>query len=132
MPLHPFLQIAGALPFSMFLGGKSKAKNKTLKKRKSLKKTIRKKNLSRKKETKRKNFNKKKTIRKRITTNKKRKCNCDHSKYYKGDEPSPKGLGNCAHCSPLNITMKGLDGNLWENQKYKKGKRWIKIREDVH
>ena len=52
-----------------------------------------------------------------------------HSKrgYFKGSEPSPKGLGYCAHCTPLNVTMKGKDGNLWQNEKYSKGKRWIKV-----
>ena len=56
----------------------------------------------------------------------------DNSRSYKGTEPSPKGLGFCAHCIPLNVTMKGLDGNLWENQKFTKGKRWVKIRVDMN
>ena len=47
--------------------------------------------------------------------------------YFKGTEPSPKGLGYCAHCTPLNVIMKGKDGKLWENQKYSKGKRWVKV-----
>ena len=51
-------------------------------------------------------------------------CKCNH----KGDEPSPKGLGVCAHCTPLNVTMKGKDGNLWETKKYKKGVRWVKVK----
>ena len=54
-------------------------------------------------------------------------CKCRH----KGDEPSPKGLGVCAHCTPLNVTMKGKDGNLWETKKYKKGVRWVKVRHDM-
>ena len=54
-------------------------------------------------------------------------CECKH----KGDEPSPKGLGFCAHCTPLNVTMKGKDGNLWETKKYKKGVRWVKVRHDM-
>ena len=54
-------------------------------------------------------------------------CKCKH----KGDEPSPKGLGFCAHCTPLNVTMKGKDGNLWETKKYKKGVRWVKVRHDM-
>ncbi len=73
---------------------------------------------------------------KRRTTKKQGKilggvCNCDDKRKYKGNEPSPKGLGYCAHCTPLNITMKGADGNLWENQKYEKGKRWVMVREDM-
>jgi hypothetical protein len=27
--------------------------------------------------------------------------------------------------------MKGKDGNLWENQEYAKGKRWVLIRKDM-
>jgi hypothetical protein len=47
--------------------------------------------------------------------------------YYTGKEPSPKGLGYCARCTPLKVTMKGTDGNLWENKKYSKGKRWVRV-----
>ena len=47
--------------------------------------------------------------------------------YYTGKEPSPKGLGYCARCTPLNIVMRGNDGNLWENKKFSKGKRWVKV-----
>jgi hypothetical protein len=47
--------------------------------------------------------------------------------YYTGKEPSPKGLGYCARCTPLNVTMKGTDGNLWENKKYSNGKRWVRV-----
>ena len=47
--------------------------------------------------------------------------------YFTGKEPSPKGLGYCARCTPLNVTMKGKDGNLWENKKYSKGKRWVRV-----
>ena len=25
----------------------------------------------------------------------------------------------------------GKDGNLWENKKYSKGKRWVKVRDDM-
>ena len=51
--------------------------------------------------------------------------------YFTGKEPSPKGLGYCARCTPLGVTMKGVDGNLWENKKYSKGKRWVKVRDDM-
>ena len=47
--------------------------------------------------------------------------------YFTGKEPSPKGMGYCARCTPLNIMMKGKDGNLWENKKYSKGKRWVRV-----
>ena len=51
-------------------------------------------------------------------------CECKH----KGDEPSPKGLGFCAHCTPLNVTMKGKEGNLWETKKINKSVRWVKVK----
>lgn len=134
-----FLQQGGNVvePFTrvMIGGGKKKSSSRTKKKTKS--KTIkRKKNLSRKKATRRKNRSNKKSLKKRTkmtknknqrTNRKKRKCNCDAKKFYTGKEPSPKGLGFCAHCSPENITMKGLDGELWKNQRYSKGKRWMRV-----
>ena len=58
-------------------------------------------------------------------------CHCDKKRKYSGKEPSPKGFGYCAHCTPLQVTMKGTDGNLWENQEYSKGKRWVMIRNDM-
>jgi hypothetical protein len=131
------------------LGGKTKKRTS----RKTKKNTKRKKNISRKKATRRVERSNKRSInkrtnrkgkverkkvnrgtvkRKKTLSKKKRQCNCDTSRTYLGNEPSPKGLGFCAHCTPLNVTMKGLDGNLWENQKYTKGKRWIKVRVDMN
>tara|TARA_Y100000817_G_scaffold311892_1_gene304793 strand:- start:3302 stop:3751 length:450 start_codon:yes stop_codon:yes gene_type:complete len=142
----PFLSIGNIFSFS---GGAAKKRNtkkrtKVIKKRnaKTLNKT-RKKNLSRKVSTRKKINSRRRSINKRtraktlkkipkIYSKKKRSCNCDHSKHYTGKEPSPKGLGFCAHCTPLNVTMKGHDGNLWENQKYSKGKRWVKVRVDMN
>ena len=134
-------------PFSrVLLGGKTKKRTS----RKTKKNTKRKKNISRKKATRRIERSNKRSINKRTNrtkrkkvnrgtvkrgktlSKKKRQCNCDTSRTYLGNEPSPKGLGFCAHCTPLNVTMKGLDGNLWENQKYTKGKRWIKVRVDMN
>ena len=46
-------------------------------------------------------------------------------KKLKGD---PSILGYPAKKSNLNIIMKGSDGNLYKNKKYKKTKRWVKIR----
>ena len=141
--------LTGGKIFS-FSGGAGKKKNtkKRTKKvrknnsRKTVTKTKRK-NLSRKKATRKKIISKKRSINKRtrsktlkklpkIYSKKKRPCNCDQSRMYTGKEPSPKGLGYCAHCTPPNVTMKGLDGNLWENQKYSRGKRWVKIRVDIN
>lgn len=139
-----FLQIAGAKPFSSFLGGKRRTNKKRTLKR-SIKKTLRKNKTKNK--TLRKNKTKKKTLRKNKTIPRRKKtikrvekrtqrkkdknCKCNKSKKYSGNEPSPKGLGYCAHCTPLHVTMKGKDGNLWENVKFKNSRRWVKVREDM-
>ena len=55
------------------------------------------------------------------------KCKNDPAKSYKGTEPSPKGLGWCAHSEKEGKTRKGKDGNEWIVKKTKTGsKRWIK------
>ena len=45
-------------------------------------------------------------------------------KKLKGD---PSVLGYKAKKSNLNIIMKGSDGNLYKNKRYKKTKRWFRI-----
>lgn len=45
-------------------------------------------------------------------------------KKLKGD---PSLLGYPANKSNLNIIMKGSDGNLYKNKRYKKTKKWFKI-----
>ena len=40
----------------------------------------------------------------------------------------PSKLGYPANKTNLNIIMKGKDGNLYKNKKYKKTKRWVKER----
>ena len=55
------------------------------------------------------------------------KCLNDPSKNYKGNEPSPKGLGYCAHAEKVGSKMKGKDGNFWIVKEDKnKVKRWYK------
>ncbi len=55
------------------------------------------------------------------------KCKNDPSKSYKGTEPSPKGLGWCAHSEKVGKTRKGKDGNKWIVKEVKNGsKRWMK------
>ena len=44
--------------------------------------------------------------------------------YYKGDEPSPKGLGFCAKYEVDGNIRKGKDGNLWEVT----NGRWVKTK----
>lgn len=41
------------------------------------------------------------------------KCKNDSSRIYIGTEPSPKGLGYCAHTMNINSKKRGLDGNIW-------------------
>jgi hypothetical protein len=52
-------------------------------------------------------------------------CKKDKTKSYKGTEPSPKGLGYCAHSEKEGTIMKGTDGNNW---KCSTG-RWVKMKE---
>lgn len=47
---------------------------------------------------------------------------------YKGTEPSPKGLGMCAHLLSPNTAMKGRDGNLWAVAVDRMGRKsWRKL-----
>ena len=150
-----FFQLAGAKSFSEFLKEDDEKENKR-KKSRSLKKTV----AQRRKTTRRKGRKTarrtaRKTARRtarRSTNNRrvkvrqltKRKlkgvpgkyecvtCNKGVKAYFTGKEPSPKGLGYCARCTPLNITMKGKDGNLWENKKYSGSgagapRRWVRV-----
>ena len=56
------------------------------------------------------------------------KCKNDPKKSYKGTEPSPKGLGYCAHGEKEGKIRKGKDGNKWIIKKVKNGsKRWMKV-----
>ena len=62
---------------------------------------------------------------------KNKKCINDDKKSYTGKEPSPKGLGYCAHASKLNEKRKGRDGNIWIVSKTSNNiKRWIKFNKD--
>ena len=55
------------------------------------------------------------------------KCKNDQTRSYKGNEPSPKGLGYCAHAEKIGKVKKGLDGNKWIVSETKNGtKRWVK------
>ena len=48
-------------------------------------------------------------------------CKNDPNKSYKGDEPSPKGLGYCSHAEKIGLLRKGKDGNIWEVKETSKG-----------
>lgn len=57
------------------------------------------------------------------------KCKNDPNKSYKGTEPSPKGLGWCAHGEKEGKKRKGKDGNQWIVKKVSNGsKRWVKYK----
>ena len=60
-------------------------------------------------------------------------CKNDCKRYYRGDEPSPKGLGYCAHAEKINQRRKGRDGKFWVVKviKLKTGKRirrWTRVK----
>ena len=67
---------------------------------------------------------KKRTKKKNNRSNKRSSSN----KHSKGD---PSVLGYHAKKTNLNIIMKGSDGNLYKNKRYKKTKRWVKVRARV-
>lgn len=54
------------------------------------------------------------------------KCKNCEGKYYKGNEPSPKGRGYCASAEPVDTKKKGLDGKMWVVKSVKNGKRWVR------
>ncbi len=55
------------------------------------------------------------------------RCKNDETSSYKGDEPSPKGLGYCAHAEKIGTVKKGKDGNKWRVEKTMTGaRRWVK------
>ena len=59
-------------------------------------------------------------------------CKNDKKKKYKGTEPSPKGLGYCAHAEKEGKKRKGKDGNTWIVTKVSNGSlRWMKIKKDL-
>ena len=69
-------------------------------------------------------LSKKKLSKGKLVTN---KCKCNPKKRISGKENSPKGLGVCSKCTKIGVVLKGKDGNLWKNNAYKTGNRWIKI-----
>jgi hypothetical protein len=58
------------------------------------------------------------------------KCLNDISKTYKGDEPSPKGLGYAAGSETVGHKMRGKDGNMWIVQETKTCKKWAKCKDE--
>lgn len=56
------------------------------------------------------------------------KCINDSTKSYKGDEPSPKGLGYSASSEEVGKILKGLDGSYWTVKNTAICKRWVKYK----
>lgn len=63
------------------------------------------------------------------------KCIKDPTRSYKGNEPSPKGRGFCAHAESEGTTMQGKNGKFWIVKQYANGKtkkkRWVLIRKQT-
>jgi hypothetical protein len=49
------------------------------------------------------------------------------TKKKKKKKSDPSQIGYPANKSNLNIIMKGSDGNLYKNKRYKKTKKWFRI-----
>jgi len=59
-------------------------------------------------------------------------CKNDSTRSYDGTEPSPKGLGYCAHSEKLGTIKKGKDGKQWIVSETKNGtKRWTKYNKNT-
>ena len=57
-------------------------------------------------------------------------CKNDITKTYKGTEPSPKGLGYCAHAEDVGKIMAGKDKDMWIiTETSQKVKRWSKLKD---
>jgi hypothetical protein len=104
------------IPFSEFMKQKRKSKKKTTVRKKSSRSPSRKRKVTRRTK-KRKRKAKSKTKHKHN-----KKCKCG-SHTYTSKENTPRGLGKCEECIPLNVIMKGKDGYLYENKNH----QWIKF-----
>lgn len=63
-------------------------------------------------------------------------CKNDCKRYYRGDEPSPKGLGHCAHAEKINQRRRGKDGKFWVVKAVtmktgKRVRRWTRVKKVV-
>ena len=56
------------------------------------------------------------------------KCKNDSKASYIGTEPSPKGLGFCAHAEKNGTIKKGKDGNEWIIKTHNNIKKWQKVK----
>ena len=121
----------GGIPFSE-LRKKYKRSTRRRQKRSSRRKSRR---IRRKRVSKRSLRRKKKTLRRRSRKGKTKKHSEKHYKkhskkhckcgthHYSSQEHTPRGLGHCEECIPLNVILKGKDGNYYRNET----KGWIQI-----
>ena len=59
-------------------------------------------------------------------------CKNDTSRKYKGTEPSPKGLGYCAHTYKINLKRKGKKMKILVTVNISKGfDKWTKMSKDL-
>ena len=117
-------QHGGAIPFSA-LNEPDKKENKTKKAKKNRSpqkpKRHKKRSISPSRSH-RKVTKKLKRSKKTKRTKSDKKCKCGSHKYT-GNEETPRGLGKCEECLPLNVVLKGKDGKLYENRK----EGWFKL-----
>jgi hypothetical protein len=132
---NPFLQIAGAIPFSSFGGEnnntrKRRKNNNTSKRRRNNNTSKRKRNNTRRRNnnTRKRNNNTRKRRRNNNTRKRRRNNNTGKKRSCRGlQKGSPDMLGYCSKKTPNNVVMKGADGNLWENKNHK----WVMVRKDM-
>ena len=109
-------QYGGAIPFSALEDKKIKKTKKKSTKKSPPKKKHKKRSVSpariHRKNTRKLKRSKKQTIREKKLG---KQCKCGSHKYT-GKEETPRGLGQCEECIPLNVVMKGKDGKLYENK----------------
>lgn len=115
----------GGIPFSE-IRKRNKRSTRRRKQRSSRRKSRR---IRRKRVSKRSLRRKKKTLkrksrksRKKTKKHSKKQCKCG-THHYSSQEHTPRGLGHCEECIPLNVILKGKDGKYYRNET----KGWIQI-----
>ena len=112
----------GGIPFSE-LRKRNKRSTRRRKKRSSRRKSrrIRRKRVS-KRSLRRKRSTRRSSRKKKTKKHSKKHCKCG-THHYSSQEHTPRGLGHCEECIPLNVILKGKDGNYYRNET----KGWIHI-----
>ena len=98
------------IPFSEFMKQKRKSKKKTTVRRKKTRSSSRKRKVT------------KRTKKRKAKSKSNKRCKCGNNTYNNNDN-TPRGIGYCEECIPLNVIMKGKDGHLYENKNH----QWIKF-----